>query len=117
MANTLPCNSALVAQLLPALEHSPAGICLLDLDGRCHYSNRTLRRLLHHTEGELPQDLFLQAPLGSLLKKNLAHLASGRQHAFPCRCFMVGISTIAFLQPNASVADEQRSVRLPGTGD
>ena len=112
MANTLPCNSALVAQLLPALEHSPAGICLLDLDGRCHYSNRTLRRLLHHTEGELPQDLFLQAPLGSLLKKNLAHLASGRQHAFSLSLFRGRHQHHSFsLQLNASVLyDEQRKV-------
>jgi len=112
MANILPCNSALVSQLLPALEHSPAGICLLSLDGRCHYSNRTLRRLLHQTEGELPQELFLQAPLGALLKKNLAHLASGQQHAFSLSQFRGQHQHHTFsLQLNASVLyDEQDKV-------
>lgn len=110
---TLPCNSALVSRLLPALDHSPAGICLLDLNGRCHYSNRALRRLLHQPDGELPQDLFMQAPLGALLKKHLAELAKGELHAFSLSQFRGRHQQHAFsLQLNASVLHDEEG--LPG---
>lgn len=112
MARILPCSSALVTQILPALDHSPAGAFLLGLDGLCHYSNRAVRRLVHHTDGELPQDLFLQAPLGPLLKKNLALLASGRQQAFSLSQFRGQHLHRDFsLQLNASVLhDEQGNI-------
>jgi len=112
MANTPPCNSALISQLLPALDHSPAGICLLDLQGNCHYSNLALRRLLHQSDSALPPDLFLNAPLGSLLTKHLLQLAQGQQQAFSLSQFRGQHRQQPFsLQLNASVLhDEQGRV-------
>jgi len=110
MTSTLPCNTALTPPLLTALEHSPVGICLLSLDGQCQYSNRALRRLLHLPDRELPRDLFLQAPLGGLLRKHLASLASGQEQAFSLSQFRGQYRQHAFsLQLNVSVLRGEQS--------
>ena len=104
MSSTLPCQSALTSPLFTAIEHSPVGICLLSADGQCLFSNRALRHLLHHFDGELPRDLFLQAPLGGLLRKHLASLASGQEQAFSLSQFRGQHQRRTFsLQLNVSV--------------
>lgn len=104
MSSTLSFNLALTPQLFSALEHSPVGICLLDLNGQCRYSNRALKQLLRQPDGELPPDLFLQASPGKLLGKHLASLASGQEQAFSLSQFRGQHRQHAFsLQLNGSV--------------